>query len=91
MPALEKLEFVLAQRIKGLGKFHIKTANTMHHIATIETQLGNYAKALDYSILVLNVRETMFGMSHLKVANSHTNIASLHDLMGHYEKAFDSF
>jgi len=73
--AKEKLEFVLQNRLKEFGYFHIKTANTMQNVATVEMELGNYGKSLQYNLQVLEVRKKTFGDDHLKVANSHTSIA----------------
>ena len=50
MLAKEKLDFVLENRIKEFGNFHIKTANTMQNVATVEMELGNYAKSLEYNL-----------------------------------------
>ena len=59
----------------------------MQNVATVEMELGNYAKSLQYNLQVLEVRIKTFGDEHLKVANSHTSIAQLYDLMGNYDKA----
>lgn len=40
---------MLNNRIKEYGTYHIKTANTMQNIATIEMELGNYQKSLEYN------------------------------------------
>lgn len=43
-------------------------------MATVEMELGNYAKSLEYNLQVLEVRKETFGKDHLKVANSHTSV-----------------
>lgn len=62
----------------------------MQNVATMEMELGNYAKSLEYFLQVLLVRQQTFGLRHMKVANSHASVSQLHELIGAYSEAIKS-
>ncbi len=48
--------------------------------------LDNVQKCLDYSLLALNIKETLFAKDYDKIANTYTEISNLQSALGNYEQ-----
>jgi CHAT domain-containing protein/Tfp pilus assembly protein PilF len=89
--ALEALESVLELREKALGPEHSIVAATLHNLASIYRNKGDYAKAESLHHRARTIWEKTLGPEHPNVAMSLNNLGILYQGKGSYAKAEQAY
>jgi tetratricopeptide (TPR) repeat protein len=78
-------------REKIFGKVHPLTAEIIHNIGSITTELGNFSMAEEYLTDALEVRSRMLGEDHPLTADTYNNLGTLYNALGEDEKAISYY
>ena len=68
----------------------MKNANTLHNIANILTETGNFKKAIKYYAKALDITKMILGDNHILVGDTFNNIGLAYDKMNEYNHAVNS-
>ncbi len=75
----------------NLSEDHPTTANYYSNLANIQSQLGNYDKAIDLLHKTVRIDTLNYGSDHPSLAITYHNLAIIHYVMGNYDKSLDFF
>lgn len=81
------LETALNIKTAVLGAEHPSTGTSCNNLAGVYRDLGDYAKALEYSQKSLAICKRVFGTEHSSTGTCYNNLAGVYRALGDYAKA----
>ena len=84
------LEQAVAYRREVLGAMHPKTIETRHHVAHQTMAVGDYSKAAEATVEVIDCRRILFGDQSEEVIESQKLLVSIFNRQGRYEEAAET-
>ena len=80
-------ENALSMCLENYDKSYPITYQTMSNLAVMHSSLGNYNRALELDLEVLEIKRKISGDKSLDFSNSLNNVACVYTSLGDYEKA----
>ena len=80
-------ENALSMCLENYDKSYPITYQTMSNLAVMHSQLGNYNRALELDLEVLEIKRKISGDKSLDFSNTLNNVACVYSSLGDYEKA----